>query len=37
VDINEENIQNLLATEDSKETKRQVTRSVKIVRYYLAS
>ena len=30
VDINEENIQNLLATKGSKETKRQITHSVKI-------
>ena len=37
VDITEENIQNLFATKDSTQAKRQVTRSREIFRDFLAS
>ena len=37
VDINEENIKNLLAKEDKKETKRRVARSVKIFQIIFAT
>jgi hypothetical protein len=37
VDINEENIKNLFAKKDRKETKRRVTRSVKIFQIIFAT
>ena len=37
VDINEEDIKNLLAKKDRKETKRRVTRSVKIFQIIFAT
>ena len=37
VDINEENIKNLLAKKDKKETKRRIARSVKIFQIIFAA